>query len=218
MLRHWAFCVVTVGSAATFTPAATATVLTFDAVTGGFPTLVPPGYGSRVVTSPQDGFVYDLTFGPTPNVVAAFDPNARFWAGGYGDLTNVLYGFFGSFSLTLTADPGYFVELHRFDMAGWPNTDYTITRVAVEDAVTSAVLFESLNVLIRGSSIDPMTGLRRTRFAFPSPITATSLRVLFQSDTQNVGIDNIGFGQFIPEPTGLGVLLPCGVLLKRRRK
>ncbi|MFN4243553.1 MAG: hypothetical protein ACK4PI_09975 [Tepidisphaerales bacterium] len=195
---------------------AQATILTFDDPQARS-NAVQPGYGSRVATATDNGYLYDLTFGPTPNIETVFNLPAFLWPSAYGDLSIVAYGGNGSITITFTADPGWLVALHYFDMAGWPRVDYTIPRVAVEDATTNTVLFEALNPLIRGATVDPITGLQRTRFNFPTPLTATSMRVLFVGGTQNVAIDNIAFSQ-VPEPAAVGLLAPAGALLLRRRK
>lgn len=199
-----------------------ATILTFDqtrAVSGGpvVPTFggasVPDGYGDRVtgatVDVPGGAFTYgEAGEGFTPNVVADFfsgsaspaGPGVSLWEDSYGDLLNVLFvtnnsGFLG---VRLTADPGFTVGLHGFDLGGWPNADYVIDAVRVFGGTT--LLFEQTSVLVEGN----FTGPRHTAFAFAAPLVASELLIeiafgnLPGSQHDNIGIDNIRFGQDPP--------------------
>lgn len=201
---------------------ADATILTFDqtrAVSGGpvVPTFggasVPDGYGDRVtgasVDVPGGVFTYgEAGEGFTPNVVADFfsgsaspvGPGVSLWEDGYGDLLNVLFvnnnsGFLG---VRLTADAGFSVGLYGFDLAGWPNADYVIDAVRVFGGTT--LLFEQTTVLVEGN----FTGPRHTAFAFAAPLVASELLIeiafgnLPGSQHDNIGIDNIRFGQSPP--------------------
>ena len=150
------------------------------------------------------------------------------WEDNYGDLTNVLFGNQNSLALQvqLTADDGFTMKLYQFDLGGWSNADYTIEAVRV--LAGSTVLFSEGDILVEGN----FTGPRRTSFDFSSPLTAGHLLIEIDysnpagGQQDNIGIDNIRFGQDppataapIPEPSTL-LLLGAGglalIALKRR--
>lgn len=206
------------------TPAG-ATVLTFDQVRSSVPgnpviptisgLAVPEGYGDRVSSAAMDVPGGTFTYGQagegfTPNVVADFfsgsaspvGPGVSLWQDGYGDLTNVLFGNNNSqfLAVRFTADAGFRVGLYGFDLGGWPNSDYVIDAVRVRG--DSTLLFESLAVLVHGAT----TGPGRTTFGFATPLYDTDVvieidyRNLPGSQHDNIGIDNIRFGQSPPAP------------------
>lgn len=223
-----------------------ATILTFDQsrnATGS--SVVPTAAGSSVqqdygdnVTGASmavDGglFTYgDGGEGYTPNVaVEYFAATAvSLWTIQYGDLDNVLLAraplsgaVAGSLNVRLTADPGFLVALYHFDLAGWPNADYTINGVNILG--DGGVLFSQSNVLVAGA----LNGPRHTAFDFSSPLAAAELLIeidfsnLAASSQDNIGMDNIRFGQqppalVVPVPAG-GALFGAGlaVLLACRR-
>ncbi|MEQ1529725.1 MAG: hypothetical protein ABL925_10440 [Methylococcales bacterium] len=181
---------------------------------------VETDYGDRVTGSPMNVTNGQFTYGNggegfTANVVTDFFaatalPNAAavsLWQDSYGDLTNVLIGNNNSNTLNvqLSADSGFQVQLHHFDLAGWPNTDYTINAVRVLS--NASTLFSQGNVVVEGN----LTGARHTLFDFSTPLTATELLIQIDYSNlpggqhDNIGIDNIRFGQTppatIPLPT-----------------
>lgn len=178
-----------------------ATVLTFEP-RGGDGTAIDSAYGSRVTSPAQGGFVYGSAGGFTPNVVIEYGPvtdDVHRWSGDYGDLQDVIYREAegaGILTVTLRADPGFLVVLRRFDLAGWPNTDYTINGVQVLDGA-GTVVFSQPDAAIRGASGSP----RHTGFDFgPSPLVAQVLTMQIDSrnlggGSDNIGIDNIEFSQ-----------------------
>ena len=210
--------VLAVGLAAS----ASGTIITFDPATNGG--AVPTDIGSRVIAEMQGGVTYGSAFGFTPNVVADIQAAApRLWTTTYGDLQNVLYdeaNGAGLLSITLTADPGWFVVLHGFDMAGWRDSDYTINSVRVV-ADGDAIIDES-NVLIRSASTDG-NGNRHTSFDPGTPITGQQIVISFDAqnlggNSDNIGIDNIAFGQTpIPAPAGLTAFAGLAMLARSRR-
>lgn len=208
---------------------ASATILTFDLPLDDA-SAIDQSYGDNVSGSPQGGFSYGVgAEGFTPNVTVAYSDNSRFWGPDFGDLVNVVYTLDGSFELTLTAAAGFVVELFEFDLAGWLQADYTINSVSVRDGGGN-VLFSQTNAHIEGDGGGP----RRTHFDFSSdPLSASVLIIAFDSsnlggNADNIGIDNIRFGQQrasqtpVPEPAALGLLglglVGLAVAVRRRRR
>lgn len=226
-----------------------ATVLTFDQIREGglvVPTIsgrgVPQDYGDRVTGSPMAVSGGAFTYGEqgegfTPNVVAEYfggsatpiNPAVSLWVDQYGDLENVVIGNnnSGSLNVRLTADAGFSVLLYAFDLGGWPNTDYTIAAVNVLDG--GSTLFSQSDVLVQGDFIGP----RRTAFDFATPLSGSQLLIQIDysnlpgNQHDNIGIDNVRFGQSpppgpgtigIPEPSSGLLLLAAGLagLLARR--
>jgi len=72
-------------------------------------------------------------------VVVSYGPDGadvHRWNSDFGDLTNVIYREAegaGILEVTLTADIGFLALLNGFDLGGWSNSDYVITRVEVID-------------------------------------------------------------------------------------
>ncbi|MCA9135134.1 MAG: FG-GAP repeat protein [Planctomycetales bacterium] len=172
------------------------TILTFQGA------LTPLGgiaqdYGDRVTSTTLGAFSYGSgSNGPsTPNVEVSYgDENeARYWGGGYGNLTDVIYRPSSNtdpLEITLTADPGYRVALHGFDMAGWLQADQPINFVEVLDE-TGTILFRQNTFTILGANGT------HSSFDFSSALTASTLRIRFDPGpgSENVGIDNIQFSQ-----------------------
>jgi hypothetical protein len=220
-------CVFAIAILAAWPGDAWSTILLFDQMREGgvvVPTVsgndVPQDYGDRVAgpiqTVPGGKFTYgEAGEGFTPNVVvdyrglAAADVNqASLWRESFGDLVNVVFGNqnSGSLRVLVTADQGFSALLYHFDLGGWPNTDYTIAAVRVLDG--AALLFSQTNVLVEGNTSGP----RHTSFDFAEPLRGSALVIQIDYSNlagtlqDNIGIDNIRFGQDppgIPEPAGL---------------
>lgn len=200
-----------------------ATVLDFDwtrdagvVVPTTSPSDIPSDYGDRVtgpsVAVPGGQFLYtEAGEGYTPNVgidiagggATATDPQARLWALSFGDLRNVVFGEAASQVLTvrLTAEPGFEAALYGFDLAGYPQRDWTIASVQVWAG--ASLLFEQRDAFIRGAAgPDPA----HTAFAFSSPLVGAELLIridysnLAPSRQDNIGFDNLRFGQLPPSP------------------
>ena len=233
--------------------AARASVLTFDQIrVGGIVestisgNAVPQDYGDRVTGSPMDVSGGEFTYGNlgegfTPNVVVEYfggsatpvGPAVALWTDLYGDLENVLFGNqnSGTMNILFTADPGFTVQLYGFDLGGWPSADYTIAGVSVFDGGTTR--FSQSNVLVEGNASGP----RHTSFEFAVPLAGSQLLVqvdysnLPGNQQDNIGIDNVRFGQSpppgpgpgpgpvpVPEPsTGLLLAISLAGLALRRR-
>ena len=209
-----------------------ATVLEFDQIRVSgevVPTIsgnaVPQDYGDRVTGAVVDVAGGQFTYGNagegyTPNILVEYftgaatatNPGVSIWQTGYGDLTNVIFGNNNSLSLNvrLTADPGYQVQLYHFDLAGYPGSDYVIDAVRVSDGTTA--LAEQFDVPVEGDAV----GARHSAFDFASPLTAAQLLIeidygnLAGSQQDNIGLDNLRFGQ---SPPAMVPLPPTGLLL-----
>jgi hypothetical protein len=204
-----------------FTDVGQASIIEFDQIRDAngnvIPTIsgnaVPEDYGDRITASvvnvPGGQFTYgNGGEGFTPNIVLDYfagsaipnNPGVGLWSDQYGDLTNVLIGNNNSISLNvrLTADTGFDVQLYDFDLAGWPTTDYTINAVNVLSGTNT--LFSQNNVLVEGDG----TGPGHTSFDFATPLAGTELLIqidygnLAGGQQDNIGIDNIRFGQDPP--------------------
>lgn len=200
-----------------FASAGRASILTFDQIRVGgvvVPTIsgndLEDDYGDRVTGSPMNVSGGQFTYGNggegfTPNVVVDFvagnGTTLSLWQDSYGDLTNVAFGNNISVSLNvqLTADPGFVVDLYHFDLAGWKLADYTIDAVRVLSGADT--MFSQDNVLVQGANDG---GDMHTAFDFTVPLSAAQLIIqidhgnLAAGTQDNIGIDNIRFGQNPP--------------------
>ena len=195
---------------------------------------LPSDYGDNVTSAAMavpggvftygeggEGFTPDVSVEIFSDAATPTSPRADLWQTGYGDLVNVVFGegpgIGGApgLNVVLRAAPGFVVDLYGFDLGGWNNADYTIA--AVEVFAGAVTLFSETDVLIEGD----FNGPRHTSFAFDEPLSAPEILLrldlsnLAASIQDNVGIDNIRFGQTppgVPEP-GTAVLLLCGLAL-----
>jgi hypothetical protein len=219
-----------------------ATVLTFDwtrdpstgsVVSTASPSALPDDYGDFVsgasVAVPGGSFLYGAGGeGYTPNVTVDVyaggatpgAPRVELWSLGFGDLENVVFALPTSsfLEVALSADPGFQVALHGFDLGGYPGTDWVINSVEVLDATASR--FTQASVLVEGSGV-----VQHTAFAFSTPIVAPQLLIridfanLQPSRQDNIGLDNLRFGQspvVVPEPAFAWLLGPGGLALAAR--
>lgn len=175
--------------------------------------LVPGGFFSY--GDGGEGFTPDITVDIFSDAATPTNPGTSLFQTGYGDLVNVVFGDGpgiegASLNVLLTAAPGHVVDLHAFDLAGFPNADYVIAGVEVRAG--RSTLFSEADVLVQGDPVGP----RHTTFAFARPLSAPE--ILLRVDVSNlnaklqdnVGIDSIRFGQSVPEP-GTAMLLLCGL-------
>jgi hypothetical protein len=206
-----------------------ATVLIFQPATGSFGNddSLPAGYGDRVTATTQNGFLYGLGGGTTPNVVTSYGAAISTWDNDFGDLFHVVYAEGDNsaavFEMDLKADAGFLVKLNSFDMAAWPHLDYTINSVQVLNG-SDVQLYGQSNVLIQG---DPNGPQQHTHFDFTG-VEGQTLKIIWDAtnvDSDDVGITNINFSQApeTPVPSTLvmsSILAGMGVAADgyRRRK
>ncbi|GIV09833.1 MAG: hypothetical protein KatS3mg019_1924 [Fimbriimonadales bacterium] len=216
-----------VASAAALSGAiASATIIEFNHFTSNGAT-IPTDYASRVDASGNDvggrtGF--DLTYDPTPNVaVQMFSADYQggswnqigslnWWSTQYANLSGIAYHSPSNQGarFIFTADTGYWVRLHQFQMGSWPNVNRTLPFLQV--VVDGTPVYTQNNVVISGSTANT--------FSFdPDVVKGGVIEIRFGGDW-NVGIDNIGFSQaIVPEPASwlvLGAGL-AGLMRLRRR-
>ena len=227
---------------------ALATVLTFDFGGQNGDTVAFP-YGNRVSSFGPGPYQYGPDGGPTPNITVIYTPVLKL--GGvaapadltrvFGDLNNVLYrdrngGFTtGILEITLAADPGFLVCLHRFDLAAVFNA---VTGVGEDLPARSIQVLNGVGTPLYQLDFDPANPpstyipgtqpLTHRRFNWDlNPICADRLMIRLDltqlvtaggSKVDRIGIDNIKFSQ-VPAP-GAGALLlgAAGLLVSRRRR
>jgi hypothetical protein len=175
-------------------PVGQATVLLFEAAPGGTCSLA--SYGDRVKAKVQKGCQYGENAGFTPKVRVEYLPDLKTWAsGGYGDLRPpTLYAAnLGVIQVTLKADPGFGVVLKSFNLGGWQYADYRVKSVQVQDD-RGRVLFSRPMAAVRGEG-PSHTSFRLSGVAARVLKIRVDARNLGSSDSDNIGIDDIVFGQ-----------------------
>jgi len=234
-------------------PSVRATVLTFEF--GGNENVPPPSnYGSRVGNAafPQPpSFHYGADCGLTPNVSVIYDSPMKLGGSNnpfeptriFGDLNNVMYInrsstiYDGILQITLSADPGFQVQLYSFDMAAVFNS---ITGVGEDIPARSIQVLNGAGVPLYSLQYDPNVidhdsllstfipgtqPLRHKHFSWLPPLTADRLTIRIDmtqyitiggTKIDRVGIDNICFGQTPGAPApgamallGFGAALMC---------
>lgn len=205
-----------------------ATVLTFDVDPPvGDHENINQAYGDAVTMTTMPG---NLQYGEdgegfTPNVDVAYGPagaDPALWTSGYGDLSNILFkdaDGFDYLQVTFTADAGYLVELHSWDMSAYGgafSADPTIDSVRVLDSDNNELL--SLSDVTISETI-------HTSFDYSGdPFVDDVLILEFNSGnlgglSDDIAFDNIVFAQrVIPEPGTilLVVLGTCGLVYLAR--
>lgn len=224
-------------------PAAATTLLFDQTRDAASQTLVVPtgsgasvaqDYGDRAASAAhavQGGvFTYgESGEGFTPNVVVDYmgggsgpGQGVSLWQDDYGDLHNVIFGApaSGQLQLQLTADAGFSAVLLGFDLAGWPNADYTIDAVRV--LADGVLVFEQTQVLVQGDASGPA----HTSFSFAAGLRGASLLLQISyanvpaGQHDNIGLDNLRFAQDPPPPVPEApawLLMAAGLALLRRR-
>ncbi|MBC8066233.1 MAG: PEP-CTERM sorting domain-containing protein [Chlorobia bacterium] len=182
------------------------------------------GYGDAVTATTMGSFTYGVgAEGFTPNVLAAYGNNdPSLWTTGYGNLANIFYenqDNSGILTLTLTAGAGWNAVLYGFDLGAFSavfNGDPTVQSITVTDG--GANTFFSL----ANGTVSETT---RTSFDFSAnPITASTLVITVDARNlgglnDDIGIDNVRFGQAqpVPEPATMAAL-GLGLLAVVRRR
>jgi len=208
-------------------------------------------YGDRVASSPTVSGTVTFSYGVgsegyTPNVTVGYGPFSIFtggpslWRYNYGDLNRSLYqgstaqpigNNYNYLEITLVADPGYLVTLNGFDLGGWFEGNYTIDSVSVYDDYFNGFFPADNRVFHDPSALILGAGPAHSSYEFNTPISGRVVTILIDANnlgdtSENIGIDNIRFGQAIdpnpiPEPASLA-LLGLGTLglaaLRRRRR
>lgn len=187
-----------------------ATVLTFDITGAADGSFVPQAYGDRVISTTNGAFSYGLGGGITPSIVTDYVPadsssDLSFWTTGFNDLANVVYNqpHDGTgFTIRLTADPGSMVRLDSFDLGNFGGA--VTLGLRVEDGQGNS-LFSMSNVPV-GDSSQP-----HQHYDFSSGLIASEINIVVDTTglnghSDNIGLDNIQFGQ-VPEPTTCALLL-----------
>jgi hypothetical protein len=156
--------------------------------------------------------------GTTPNVSVSYGPYSiytggpQLWREGYGDLNGVLWqqsglppspiGYdYDVLDIVLTADPGFDVKLYDFNLAAWTLAgDQTIGSVSVFAGVPFPFLTPS-NFLTPPTANVLVSGTTNLFFNFGgTPLQAPTIWLRIDasnlgSDSINIAIDNIRFGQ-----------------------
>jgi hypothetical protein len=181
------------------------TVLTFDNTP--HPVVIPIDYGSRVNTSGADAAGrpgYNLTHGATPNVAVQMFradyqggtwnqleyPNENLYRwGGYADLVDVAYHYDSTSGarFIFTADAGYEVRLHSFQMGARRDWQYYRTLPFLQVLVDGNPVFTRANINISGTTADTFT-------FDPNVVKGRVIEIRFGGNYE-VGIDNIAFSQ-----------------------
>jgi hypothetical protein len=223
-----------------------ATGLTFDVYTDNTqpnPTraanniVVPQTYGDNVnnftLAGPVSGnyYSYGSAGDFTPNVEVNYrgwfdtvtgrttpNPNGRIWNTGYGNLSYVLYPILNGQLLEIRLIPanGYRVYLDEFKVAafGSPIPNQTISVVLNAGLASWQTVWSSGNVSITGGTSHDMYDLSSLNL-YAS--TGQTLSLMFPGNG-NIGVDDIVFHEFIPEPTSAVLMALGGMALMSRRR
>jgi hypothetical protein len=177
------------------TDATTATIPTFDAgVTIGV--FIPQAYGDRVTSSTMGNFGYGGGENDpfTPNVEFSYVSNLVYLPSGAGDLLGTVFGNRNAdgVNVALTADPGFDVLLHGFDIAPFAGGALVASAFEITDGAGN-VLFSQPGITIVGGSSST-----HSSFDFATPLRAEEIRIRaigLESTGRAFAIDNIEFSQ-----------------------
>jgi len=179
------------------------TTLTFE-IEGATP-FFPPldlAYGNRVAQSPDGAFSYGDEAGFTPHIALAYgapdpedDPDFRFAGDFYADLQGSVFQM-QEIRLIFTADEGFVVNLHSFDLGAFEgefDEDPLVDVIEVTDS-SGEVVFQDLDSAVsdetaRTISFDPPLNSDELVLSVRFP----SLVAIGWSDA--IGIDNVLFSE-----------------------
>jgi hypothetical protein len=201
--------------------AAHATVLTFDIQNETNQEMIPLAYGDHVGSGGAGDnplFSYGSGGGDTSHIGIdywtndtsdnPYDHELKWWATGYGDLTNVAYmsvtGGYGQ--IEFIPDAGYSVTINSFDFGDW-----------LEDETgTLQIVDANKNVLW---SNNPFTAPHSGHASFAPDITSSGPISIEWSNSWNMGIDNVSFSETpTPEPASMAALGFGALMLLRSRR
>ena len=185
---------------------------------------MPQGYGDRVTSTTNGVFSYGAGGGFTPNVVVDYMKlgslaELSFWTSGYSDLTNILYNEpdgDDSYTVRFVADSGFLVRLDSFDLGNF-GVAVTLPGLSIVDGLGNS-LFSSSSIPVGAADVPHQI------YNFSGGLFAEEIRVIVNTtglagNSDNIGLDNIQFGQTaIPEPNAAVLLVTGAALVLRRRR
>lgn len=193
------------------------TVLTFDIAGIANHQNVDQNYGDRVTNAVMGTFSYGGTNPRTPNIAVSYGTQApALWTTGYGNLTNVLIedqDNSGVLTVTLSADTGYLVNLHRFDLAAYTSAFSTDPAISVLQVLNKdgVPIYTVSNLVVSRTGATPVD--------FTPPLSQDQLTV--RVDARNLGglnddiaLDNLRFSQSVSSnlPPVIDIASPIEVI------
>jgi len=199
-----------------------ATLLTFDIDGAADRDPIPQAYGDGVTAIDMGAFHYGADGGFTPNVsisyASATGGDLNFWSDNFNDLTNVIHNDADpqdGFTITFTADPGFYVMLESLDMGNWTEA-MTVPGMDVQDGGGATLASYSSILLPKWDT--------QSHVSFSPGVQGETLILHVDTtglggNSDNVGLDNILFSQVaVPEPASLLLTTSAlfGLVLLRR--
>ena len=201
-----------------------ATVLTFDIDGNSAGQALQQEYGDNVTAADMGIFHYDISNGTTPDIAVSYagtpgsQPDVNWWSTGYSDLTNVMeYEPDGLplFSVTFTGSNGFNAVLNSFDLGNFGGA-VTLPGLTVRDG-SGAVLWQMTDIAVASSS-NPHLSFNVGGVS--APVLTLEVNVTgLGGNSDNIGLDNISFGQeAVPEPFTMAGITGLGLLAARRKR
>jgi hypothetical protein len=207
-------------------PHATAAVLTFDIVGQADYAPLSQEYGDRITSTAMGSFSYGIDSGYTPNISVTYTgtpggplgSDLCVWGSWSTQETNVLNNEDDGeplLRIDFTADSGYLVNLHSFDLTAYLGGTFTVDNLLIQNQ-NGALLSESgisINGPINYNDDDEGTIWSGTQISIILDLTSVG------RENDSIGLDNIKFSQSVPEPATMSLLaVGAMALLKRRRQ